>query len=344
MHVRVVPALIFTASILLNIILAGGMYYLYLQVQGRQVSPVPETEITELPLQKYSYPNLKEATYLPETITFGPIQDEQDSYVTRLFTYEVEGLTVSGIAHFPVEAGDFPVIIMVRGYVDKEMYTPGMGSNPAARYFAQNGFITLAPDRLGYGTSDEAPDVEFADRLLSYPTVLQLLANVNDLNTSLDQVGSFAHADQERIGMWAHSNGGQIALSVLELSRQEIPTVLWAPVSKPFPYSVLYYTDESDDHGKFIRSAIAEFEGEYDVERYSLTNYLDWIDSPIQLYQGGSDDEVPIEWSDELHETLTTLEKDIEYFTYPYADHNMVPDWEKAAQSSLRFFEKHLSQ
>lgn len=342
MHVRVVPALIFTASILLNIILAGGMYYLYLQIQGRQISPIPEGETKELPLEKYSYPNLKEATYLPETIKFGPIQDEEGSYVTRLFTYEVEGLSVSGIAHLPVEAGDYPVIIMVRGYVDKEIYTPGMGSNPSARYFAQNGFITLAPDRLGYGTSDEAPDIEFADRLLAYPTVLQLLANANDLNTSLDQVGSTVHADQSSIGMWAHSNGGQIALSVLELSRQKIPTVLWAPVSKPFPYSILYYTDEFDDHGKYIRSAIAEFEGEYDVEKYSLSNYLDWISSPIQLHQGDSDDAVPMKWSDELYDTISSLEKDIEYFTYPSADHNMVPDWGKAAQSSLRFFDEQL--
>lgn len=342
MHVRVVPALIFTVSILLNIILAGGMYYLYLQVQGRQVSPIPETETVELPLQKYSYPNLKEATYLPETIKFGPIEDEEDSYVTRLFTYEVEGLSISGIAHLPVEAGDYPVIIMVRGHVDKEIYTPGMGSNPSARYFAQNGFITLAPDRLGYGTSDEAPDVAFADRLLAYPTILQLLANANDLNISLDQVDSTVHADQSSIGIWAHSNGGQIALSVLELSRKKIPTVLWAPISKPFPYSVLYYTDEYDDHGKYLRSIMSQFETQYDVEQFSLTNYLDWIQSPLQVHQGGLDDAVPLAWSDELYEKLSILEKDVEYFTYPAADHNMVPDWGKAAQSSLQFYDEQL--
>ena len=342
MSYRTIPILILTTSIVFNIILAGGIYYLYQQAQNRPVSPVPETEIAELPLTKYSYPNLKEATYQPETIEFGPIQDEKETYVTRLFTYEVEGLTVSGIAHLPVEAGDYPVIIMVRGYVDKEIYTPGVGSNPSARYFAQNGFIALAPDRLGYGTSDEAPPIDFADRLLAYPTILQLLANVKKINTSLGNVESPAQADQDAVGMWAHSNGGQIALSVLELSRQEIPTVLWAPVSKPFPYSVLYYTDEFDDHGKYIRSAIAKFEGAYDVEKYSLSNYLDWINSPIQLHQGGADDAVPQKWSKELSDTLTLLEKDIEYFTYPTSDHNMVPDWGKAAQSSLQFFEEKL--
>ena len=342
MSYRTIPILILTTSIVFNIILAGGIYYLYQQAQNRPVSPVPETEIAELPLTKYSYPNLKEATYQPETIEFGPIQDEKETYVTRLFTYEVEGLTVSGIAHLPVEAGDYPVIIMVRGYVDKEIYTPGVGSNPSARYFAQNGFITLAPDRLGYGISDEAPPIDFADRLLAYPTILQLLANVKKINSSLDEVKSIAQADQERIGMWAHSNGGQIALSVLELSRQEIPTVLWAPVSKPFPYSVLYYTDEFDDHGKYIRSAIAKFEGEYDVEKYSLSNYLDWINSPIQLHQGGADDEVPQEWSNELSDTLSSIEKDVEYFTYSASDHNMVPDWGTAAQSSVQFFNEQL--
>lgn len=339
---RTIPTLILVTSILINIILGGCIYYLYQQIQGRQVSPVPETDTVELPLQKYSYPNLKETTYQPETIKFGPIQDEEDTYVTRLFTYEVEGFTISGIAHLPADFGEYPVIVMVRGYVDRDIYESGIGTNPMARFLAQNGFITLSSDRLGYGTSDDTPSTTFADRLLAYPTILQLLANVAQLNTSLDHVESVTLADQESVGIWAHSNGGQIALSVLELSRQEIPTVLWAPVSKPFPYSVLYYTDEFDDQGKYIRGAIADFENEYPIDQYSLTNYLDWIQSPIQIHQGGSDDSVPLKWSDELYETFMTLEKDVEYITYPSADHNMVPDWGKAAQSSLQFYEDEL--
>ena len=339
---RTILVIILVISILLNLILVGGVYYLHLKIQGRQISPVPEEEIVVHPLEKYSYPNLKETTYASEPIAFGPIETEEDAYVTRLFTYEVEGMTVSGIAHLPNESGVYPVIIMNRGYVDKEVYTPGMGTNPFARYLARNGFITLSPDRLGYGTSDDPPAIDFADRLLAYPTVLQLLANVQTLNSSLDQVDSIAQADKDAVGMWAHSNGGQIALSVLELTQQKIPTVLWAPVSKPFPYSVLYYTDEFDDQGQYMRGAIADFEEVYDINNFSLTKYLDWIQSPIQLHQGGADDAVPVGWSNELYQILTDLDKDIEYQTYPSADHNMVPDWGTAAQSSLRFFEEQL--
>lgn len=335
--------IIFIGSIVLNIILIGGIYHFY-HSNIRDLSPIPESSFSSAgqPLAKYSYPYLREMTFQPQDILFDKIKEEDDRNMTRLFTYQVEGKKVSGIAHFPVTEGEYPVIIMVRGYVDTEIYEPGIGSNPMASYFTKNGFITLAPDFLGYGNSDDPPDEPFAGRFISYSTILQLIANVKNLNSSLTKVQSISKTKEDMVGIWAHSNGGQIALSVLAVSKHHIPTVLWAPVSKPFPYSVLYYTDEFYDNGRYLRDITAEFEKNYDIEKYSITNYLDWIQSPIQLHQGGADDEVPLEWSNELYDKMTTLKKDIEYLTYSKADHNMIPDWNTVAQNSTRFFKNHL--
>ena len=336
--------IVLAVSVLLNVISIGFIVYTQKSVI-RELSPLSSTQSPlkkELPLKKYAFPNLRDTVFVPQNMDFGPIQEEKDAYVARLFTYRVEGKTVSGIAHFPVGNGEYPVIIMIRGYVDKEIYTQGIGTNPAAEYFAQNGYITLAPDFLGYGSSDAAFEESITDRLFTYPTVLQLYANISQLNESLESSDSTAQAYEDQIGMWGHSNGGQIALSVLEVSDRVIPTVLWAPVSKPFPYSVLYYTDEFDDHGKYLRKVISQFEEDYDSEKYTLTNYLDLIQSPIQLHQGGADIAVPLEWSNELYEKLISLEADIEYDTYPQADHNMVPNWNTVAQSSLRFLDTHI--
>ena len=123
-----------------------------------------------------------------------------------------------------------------------------------------------------------------------------------------------------------------------EVTGKNYPTALWAPVSKPFPYSILYYTDESDDHGKLIRSELAKFEQNYDVENYSLTNYLDKIVAPIELHQGTNDDAVPTSWSDTLAKRLAN----VEYLKHPGADHNLNPAWNQSVSQSLHFYQKFL--
>ena len=71
---------------------------------------------------------------------------------------------------------------MLRGYADKEIYQPGIGTKKAATVYADNGFITLAPDFLGYGTSGPEPENEIEARLIKPATVLQLLASISNLS------------------------------------------------------------------------------------------------------------------------------------------------------------------
>lgn len=111
---------------------------------------------------------------------------------------------------------------------------------------------------------------------------------------------------------------------------------------KPFPYSILVYTDDSDDKGKMLRRVIADFEKDYDPDHYSVDTYFDRIQAPIEINQGGQDDLVPIWWSNQLVKTLKSKNKDITYFTYPKADHSLVPNWNLAIQRSLEFYQKHL--
>ncbi|MBI2032880.1 MAG: prolyl oligopeptidase family serine peptidase [Candidatus Levybacteria bacterium] len=204
---------------------------------------------------------------------------------------------------------------------------------------AKAGFITLAPDFLGYGQSDKPSQLSIEERFQTYTTALQLLSSLSTLNTALEKENQVTVRGNTSVGIWGHSNGGQIALSVLEISGRSYPTVLWAPVSKMFPYSILYYTDEFDDHGKLLRKVLAEFEKEYDVEKYSPTNYFDWIIAPIQLHQGVLDESVPMIWSDQLAEILKKKGKDVEYFTYPQENHNFTNGtWPLALSRSIAFY------
>src|SRR3989338_9457942 len=255
-------------------------------INGYLLSPVKIQEDTTpmpKPLDKYSFENLRNNEFKGSEITFGNIIKDAETYISKLFYFYSDSKKVSGLANIPKNVENPPVIVMFRGYVDQEIYTTGEGTKRAGEVFARNGFLTLAPDFLGYGESASPSANPIEERFETYTTALNLLSSINS-----------------KVGIWAHSNGGQIASSILAITGESYPTVLWAPVTKPFPYSILYYTDEYEDYGKKLRKIVADFEKDYDVDHYTFTNYLDGINASIELHQGGEDGAVPKKWSDQF--------------------------------------------
>jgi len=321
--------------------LAGASFIGYFLLKfGQSKSTLSTSPFTKpRTLDKYTIENLSQATIEGGTIVLGDKLSESVSYTSYLFSFTVDPdldgrvfKKVTGLINMPSGEGPFPVVVMLRGYVDQKTYTTGAGTKRAGEYFAQNGFITLAPDFLGYAKSDKEAENIFESRFQTYVTALGLIESLN----------SVSNWDGQNILIWGHSNGGQIALTLLEITQEDYPTVLWAPVSKPFPYSVLFYTDESEDRGKLIRAELAKFEDTYDVELYSLTNYYNRIKAPISLHQGISDTDVPKAWSDEVANQLEKLDSDFDYQLYPGADHNLNPSWNTAVSKSLDFFQEYL--
>ena len=287
----------------------------------------------EKPLEKYSFENLKERGGKESEIKLEKVLKEEKEFTAYLFSYLSEGRKITGLANLPKGKTQFPVIIMIRGYIDQEDYQTGAGTSKAGEFFAKNGFLTLAPDFLGYGGSDMPPNNVWEERFLKPIAVLDLIASIKSL----------AQAEPAEICLWGHSNGGMVALSVLAISQADYPTTLWAPVSKFFPYDILYYTDEFDDKGKKLRKSLSEFEKDYDVDEYSFDKHLERIKGPILLHQGTADESIPVEWSDNLVAKLKELEKEVVYYLHSGADHNMKGVWETVVKRDLDFFQRNLS-
>lgn len=335
---------IIIAEILVALAFLGG-YFLAVRL-----NQIPDQNILtffkrpDRTLDKYAIENLSSAKYQLGTFEIKNQISKDTKFTSYLFDFsfvpDVTGSktkVTSGIINIPdTDKNKYPLVILVRGYVDQNIYSSGMGSKNIGQYLSENDYVTIAPDFLGYAESDQESSNIFESRFQTYVTVVSLIKSINGgiLNK---------YWDGKNVFIWAHSNGGQIALTTLEITGVDYPTVLWAPVSKPFPYSVLYYTDESDDGGKLIRKELSKFESLYNVDKYSLTNYLDRINAPIQLHQGTSDDAVPVAWSDTLDTKLKKLDKNIDYIVHPGADHNMQPDWNNAAKQTLKFYEDHLN-
>lgn len=304
------------------------------------------------PLLSYTFENLKNTKFPQNQITLGSVVGENEDSFSQMFYFSVpktpkseEMKKVSGLANIPKKEGKYPVIVMLRGFVPDDIYEPGVGTQPSAKELSKSGFITLAPDFLGFGQSASPSADPFESRFQTYTTALTLLSSMATLNNGLDSnyAGTIS-ADLEKVGLWGHSNGGHIALSVLAISGFSYPTVLWAPVSKSFPYSILYYTDESDDQGKAMRKALASFEDIYNTDLFSPEKYYSWIKAPIEINQGANDQEVPYWWSDDLVETLKENDVTVTYFTYPGANHNLLPSgWSEAVTNTIDFYKKEFS-
>jgi len=324
---------IVVAAIILTFL--GIAFFSSSHQQSRLLSPLIGSSLTEKPkntgpLAKYNFDNLSKEVFPGSEIELKKIIKKERNYTSWLFSYQTEGKTVSGMANIPKDNGPFPVIVMVRGWADQEIYFTGLGTRKAAGVFADNGFITLAPDFLGFGVSDQSSADILEARFERPVTVLSLIASIKYLKS----------ADPEKIFLWGHSNGGQIALSVLEITNKAYPTTLWAPVTQSFPESILTYIDPSQvstDSQKVIDS-VDSFKKEYDPALYSITSFLDRIKAPIQIHQGGADPLVPKEWQEKIISELEKSGNKPAYFYYPKSDHNLKEDWDLVVERDLKFF------
>ena len=337
--------------VILSFVLGGllGIALAKFNLSKNQNKLLPQ--IISKPLEKYTIENLSKIPAPSVPIVIEEELKKEEGFASYLISFTFDPTLrsdsgqalkkVTGLLNLPAGDGPFPLIVLLRGYVDQKEYKTGDGTRRAGEYFAKNGFITLAPDFLGYGGSDKEADNIFESRLQTYTTVLSLMSSVENI----------PEWDRENIFLWGHSNGGQIALTILAITGRAIPTVLWAPVSKPFPYSVLYYTDESDDGGKLIRQELAKFETLYDVDNYSFDKYLDRVNkfvsdeikAPVQIHQGTNDDAVPVSWSKALSKNLpgSSAQAGSNLLIYPGADHDLNPSWNSAILQSLKFFLKY---
>ncbi|MBI3955309.1 prolyl oligopeptidase family serine peptidase [Candidatus Gottesmanbacteria bacterium] len=303
------------------------------------LSPTPK------PLEKYSFENLKNRSYPGSMIEFGQVLNNQSDFTSQMFYFTSDGKKVSGLITYPKNVKNASVIVLVRGFVDQTIYETGIGSKHVGEELAKNGFLTLAPDFLGYGESASPSADPIEERFETYTTVLNLLSSIKFLNRSFNNASLPISVNPGNVGIWGHSNGGHIALAALEISGASYPTVLWAPVSKPFPYSILYYTDEYEDLGRKLRKVVADFENDYDADKYSVTSYFNWINAPIIIQQGEADEAVPLKWSDELYKTLKKLQKDVSYFTYPGEDHNFSKgSWPAMVQKDIKFYQRNFNK
>ncbi|MDD2483312.1 MAG: alpha/beta fold hydrolase [Candidatus Shapirobacteria bacterium] len=338
--------------LILILIVIGISYWFLNNREIEIINPLVKTEKIEKNtgwLAKYNFENLRKrenkASEIKtvgkvlvveearkELIKRGDLEGKKFNFESKAISFESNGKKISGMMNIPMTpmSNKLPTIIMIRGFAESEGYFIGSGSWKAADELARNGFITISLDFLGFGLSDsESTDILEA-RFEKPMSVLDLIESVK----SLDIV------DSEKIGIWAHSNGGQIAISVLEITGQSYPTVLWAPMTNPFPKSVLEMVDDQSEGSLKVKQRIEEFEKEYDSKLYSIDNFYDWIEVPILIHQGTADVWCKVEWQQDLQKKLKKLGKEVILDIKEGSDHNLKQSWQEVMDEDIKFFKE----
>ncbi|MBC7878494.1 MAG: alpha/beta fold hydrolase [Anaerolineales bacterium] len=312
---------------------------------------------TQLPYLMYPYTiaGLRERQFIGGEIRILQIQIQAETYTQYLIDYPSDGLTITGVLQIPAGDGPFPVIVMNHGFSNRSEYVSGDGTDRAAQYLVERGYITIASDFRSWGGSD-----------IGYSFFhTGLVADVMNLIASLS---SIPQADVSRIGMWGHSMGGGITTKILTLESPVRAAVLYAPNSaddadliKRWGYGCigdisageLLQTCNSADvipdtlSAEVIADYVASASSVERMREIAPFYHLENVSVPIQIHIGSADGDyigsTPPEWSYKLNQGLLDAEKDVELFVYDGQRHSFTSDaWFIFMDRAVNFFDETL--
>lgn len=260
---------------------------------------------------------------------------QQTSLYTRyLVTYPSEGLTIYGFMDVPVADGTFPVIIAIHGYIDPAIYQTLDYTTGNADAIARAGYLVIHPNLRGYQPSDDGPN------LFRVGMALDVLNLIAVLKEQAGGPGALEKANAQALGLWGHSMGGGIAIRVITVSDDVDAAVLYGAMSgdEKRNFEAIYGWSDGE-------RGIEELNvPEQALERISPIYYLDRIQAAVSIHHGGSDELVPLEWSQELCDRLQELGTSVECFTYKDQPHTLYGAAEQLFNERVvEFFDRYLN-
>ncbi len=260
------------------------------------------------------------------------------TYTEYSIRYQSAGRKITGVMYVPNGGGPFPVIIMAHGYIPVEQYTTGEDSHREAPFLASNGYVAIHPDFRNYAGSDSDPDARA--NLTAFGWTADTLNLVSAIQSS-----TISYLDRTRLGLWGHSNGGQVGLQTLSLDTAIRAYVLFAPTSPDFVDNFNRWTRPDPvvaaqvkaKHG-FPEDNLAFYRG------ISAGPWFDQAVAPVLIFHGTGDTNTPYAWSVRSVALLQAAGADVTFVSPPGENH-LFSDaaWRSGiASQMLAFFDRHV--
>lgn len=321
-----------------------------------KISPSVTPNLNPLSIQA-----MKQKIYPGSTINIEQTLPDGSNYHQYITSYISDGLKIYALLTVPI--GDkpkngWPVILFNHGYISPEIYQTYPTVGQYATYFpvfSRNGYIVFKPDYRGNGNSEGQPEGAYYSPAYTVDD-LNALASIKKYKGLNPSTSSGRFVDTNRIGIWAHSMGGNITLRDLVINTTDIKAaVIWGGVvgsyedlmynwqrRVPFRPSTKELSLRNNGRQNLIKQYGTPQTNPTFWHSIDPTYFLQNITSPVQIDVGGSDEEVPVAFSQSFRDKLQAIGKTVEYHEYSGDNHNISLHFSEAMQNSLEFFNKYL--
>jgi len=285
--------------------------------------------------------SLRARDYPTSEIIIEETLERGSNYERFIASYKSDGYKIYGLLTIPnakIPEEGFPTILFLHGYLSPATYTTTADYTATQDGLARSGFVTFKPDFRGHGNSEgTATGAHFSE------------AYIVDTLNAISALENYQDTNPNGIGLWGHSNGGEIGLRVMVITDRVKAGVFWAGVVGSYRDMLETYISQIS----FLKRRAPEVVEKYgspsanpdfwnQLDPYS---YLDDISGPIQLHHGVADESVPIELSISLRNALQEKGEIVELYVYEGADHNMSgASFAEAMDRSVEFFNKYLKE
>lgn len=291
------------------------------------ISPTPD------PYRGLTIADLRSRSYGAGKIQFDPEQRVSSRFSRYFFDYPSDGISVHGFLNLPRAEGPFPVVLVLHGYIDPDIYQTLTYTTRYADSLAGEGFLVLHPNYRNYPPSDPGPNPY---RVGYAVDVLNLIALIEK---QAGRQGPLENANPASIGLFGHSMGGGIALRVITAQAPVQAAVLYGSMNADEQLNFEKIYEWSDGQ----RGQVELNTPAVDLSRISPVNYLDGIQAAVSIHHGADDRLVPPEWSEDLCRRLTALGKTVECFSYPGEPHTFIGYGSvQLIERSVAFYQEHL--
>lgn len=305
----------------------------------QQPSPTP------FPFQELTIPYLASRSY-ESTLGDREVYREASTYTSYLTHYTSDNLRINALLTIPKgeqPEGGFPAVVFVHGYIPPTAYQTTQKYESFIEYLASRGIVVLKIDLRGHGDSEG----EASGAYFSGDYIIDVLHAYEALRTA-----EFVHP--EKVGLWGHSMAGNVIMRAVAAHKTIPKAVIVAGAVYTYDdFEELRISDDSyrppeqTSERQRKRTELYDLYGQYSPDSWfwqmvPATNYLDGVETAIQVHHAVNDDVVSIEYSRGLEETLADTNIAFELFEYQSGGHNLTGSaFSAAMQRTSGFFSSY---
>ena len=274
---------------------------------------------------------------------------ENANYTSYLTSFMSDGLRINGLLTIPKgEMPDegWPAVVFVHGYIPPSQYRTKQNYVSYVDFLARNNLVVFKIDLRGHDQSEgEAGGAYYS---ADY---------VTDTLSAYEALGRAEFVNDNRVGLWGHSMGGNVVFRSFVVRRDIPAVVIWAGAVYTYEDFGRYRISDNSYRPpsqamqrRRYREELMRTYGEFSTESWFWrqvvpTNYLEGVDGVLQLNHAVDDAVVSVGYSRDLVKILDNTDIIHELNEYASGGHNISGEmFYRAMQNTVDFYQKNLAE